>query len=97
MCAKCCAFVIFVIYSDICRMIGFPDGHFKIQGDVQVSCRYQFHMNPYNRKVYVYQFWSTCCRKYILKYAMQMRECVHACIRACVRARVCVKRPIFQN
>ena len=42
------------------------------------------------RKVYVYQIWSTCCRKYILKYAMQMRECVRACIRACVRgARVC--------
>ena len=36
------------IYSDIklCRIIDIPDGHFKIQDGGQVSCRYQFHINP---------------------------------------------------
>ena len=47
MCAKCCAFVIIILYSDICQIIGIPDGHFKIQDDGQVSCQYQLHINPY--------------------------------------------------
>ena len=59
MCATCCAFV---IYSDICRIIDIPDGFFKIQdgGLVpgRVSCRYQFHMNPYSRIVYDTNFGS---------------------------------------
>ena len=36
------------IYSDnYMPAIDIPDRHYKIQDDGQVSCRYQFHMNPY--------------------------------------------------
>ena len=44
--AKCCAFVIYILII-ICRNIDIPDGHFKHQVDGQVSCLYQFHMNPH--------------------------------------------------
>ena len=40
------AFVI-TIYSEICQIIDIHDGHFKIQDGGQVSCQYQFHINPY--------------------------------------------------
>ena len=89
MCAKCCAFVIFVIYSDICRMIGIPDGHFKIQDDVQVSCRYQFHMNPYIVKCMFTNFGPPVV---VNIFSNMPCRCVSACVRAFVRvcARVCV-------
>ena len=37
-------------YSEICLTIEIQDGHFKFQDGGQVSCPYQFHMDPYNVK-----------------------------------------------
>ena len=38
------------IYSDVCLIIDIQDGHFKVQDGGQVSCQYQFHMDPDNVK-----------------------------------------------
>ena len=46
--AKCRAFVINI--SEICLIIDIQDGHFKVQDGGQVSCQYQFNMDPYNVK-----------------------------------------------
>ena len=35
------------VYSEICLIIDIQDDHFKVQDGGQVSCRYQFHTNPY--------------------------------------------------
>ena len=46
--AKCRA--LSSIYSEICLIIDIQDGHFKVQDGGQVTCQYQFHMDPYNVK-----------------------------------------------
>ena len=35
------------VKTKLWRIIAIPDSHYTIQDDGQVSCRYQFHMNPY--------------------------------------------------
>ena len=46
------------IYSEICLVIYIQDGHFKVQYGGQVSCQYQFHMDPYNVKCMCANFGS---------------------------------------
>ena len=57
------------IYSEICLIIDIQDDHFKVQDGGQVSCQYQFHMDPYNVKCMCANFGSPVVNNYILKYA----------------------------
>ena len=46
------------LYSEISPIIDIQDGHFKVQDGGQVSCQYQFHMDPYNVKCMFANFFS---------------------------------------
>ena len=46
------------IYSEICLIIDIQDGHYKVQDVGQLSCQYQFHIDPYNVKCMFANFGS---------------------------------------
>ena len=47
-----------IFYSEICLIIDIQDGHYKVQDVGQLSCQYQFHIDPYNVKCMFANFGS---------------------------------------